>query len=107
MSDADELEPADDFSSQVLAPRPIDHARRYFNNAVAIGEPGQPDMLESGSIQAQHALMAQTAALISIAEALDRIDRTNRVVAREARISAKALDLLSKEITKLRYMARK
>jgi len=91
---------------QLLAPRIIDHARRYWHNAQAIGEPGAQDMREGGAIQAQHALMAQTAALISMAESLDAISTTVRVSARRLQLNNGYFKTLAQEITKLRYLAR-
>jgi hypothetical protein len=85
----------------------LDHARRYWSNAREIGEPGHIDMQAGGSMQAQHALMAQTAALISIAESLDSIATTNRISARRGQLASKALDTLAKELTKIRYMVPK
>jgi hypothetical protein len=65
-------------------------------------------VLEPGELQNRHAELARTAALVSIAESLDRIcdasvDPTTR---RRMTIVADSLNTLSKELTKIRYSVR-
>lgn len=97
---------ADEIPPQLLAGRPSDYAKRYFDNAKRIGEPGSPDMVQARDFQMQHAQMAQAAALVSIADSLESMMQTSRVNARRFQLVTQAVQVLAKEITKLRYLAK-
>lgn len=102
----DEEKPPEDIPPQLLAYRPIDYAKRYFDNAKRIGEPGSPDMVQARDFQMQHAQMAQAAALVAIAEHLESMATTSRINARRFQLVTQAVQVLAKEITKLRYIAK-
>lgn len=99
-------ESADNEDMPTLSP-PLTLAREYWANARRIGEPGSPSMLEAGDLQARHADMAQTAALLSIAESLHALARDAPGNRRRLANLANSADTLAKELTKIRYIARR
>jgi hypothetical protein len=114
MSNAEAVEPEPEpepenqsIPTQLLMPRTLDYAKRYFHNAQSIGEPGQPNMVEAERLQSQHAIMAQTAALVAIAESLEQINTASRITARNMRNISAYFKTLAAEITKIRYMAKR
>lgn len=85
---------------------PLLMAREYLANARRIGEPGSLTMIEGAALLDQHASMAQTAALVSIAESLHGLARSSGVAHRRIAKAAGSLDTLASELTKLRYLAK-
>lgn len=81
---------------------PLILAREYWATARAIGDPGSPNMIEAADQQRQHALMASTAALVSMAESLHELALAGRANRAPTRAGAKSLDTLAKEMTKIR-----
>ena len=92
----------EDAVAMLAGASPLQLAREYWGNACAIGGPGNPDMVEAAQLQAQHAAMASTAALLSIAESLHRLAAVAPSDHRDRHDTAKSLDVLAKEITKIR-----
>jgi hypothetical protein len=86
---------------------PLQLARQYLDNARSIGEPGSPSMTEAGELQRQHAEMARTAALISMAESLHEISRYAKPSNRRLNELSHGIKTLADEITKIRYIVRK
>jgi len=102
MSDA---QPADEIP-EIGPHRALDHARMYWEGLRRFGELGEPTVLEMGEIQTRHAEMARTAALVSIAESLDRLadNGARRAQARRLASLDSNVALVAKEITKIRYI---
>lgn len=100
--------PDDEDAAAELAPinPPLQLARAYLDNARHIGEPGSPSMRDAADLQAAHATMAQTAALVSIAESLDRIATTAPANQRRLQSAASSVDQLARELHRLRELAR-
>ena len=86
---------------------PLQAAREYLANARAIGEPGSPSMIDAAELQSAHALMAQAAAFVSIAESLHRLAVLAPGGARRMTRVAKALETVAKEDTAMRYLMRR
>lgn len=95
-------EPASEPDEVVAANPPLLEARAYWKNAHAIGAPGQRDMHEGAELQHQHAEMARTAALLSIAETLDRMRTDASGNGRRLATIANSLVTITKEIAKMR-----
>ena len=85
---------------------PLQMARAYYENARRIGEPGSPTMIEAAALMAQHADMARTAALVSIAGSLDSMVRDQANMHRRSGKAIASLDAMAKELYKLRNLAR-
>lgn len=98
-------EPPED--NVALLSGPLVLAKQYWENARRIGDPGSPSMLQAAELQHQHAEMARTAALVSIAENLERIATTVPGYQRRVAGAAKAIETVAKELTAMRYLLRK
>jgi hypothetical protein len=82
--------------------RAIDATRLWWENLAVIGEPGGPS-----TEGVDHAMMARTAALVSIAESLDLLVHPSQMTTPRDRVVqslAKSLDSLAKEVEKIRYI---
>lgn len=107
--------PEDDEEPQLNIPTlrrrgAIDAARMYWDNMKQLGEQGQPPLEFTDQIRVNIEL-AQTAALVSMAESLYELAeqgrQTNRRMARYVPIITTALRELVKENVKVRVEARK
>lgn len=85
---------------------PLQLARVYLDNAQRIGEPGNRNMIEGADLQAAHADMARTAAIVSVAASLERIAAHTASNQRRIAVAASAADTLARELHKLRELAR-
>jgi hypothetical protein len=81
---------------------PLHLARQYLTNARAIGQPGQPTITDAAPLQAAHARMAQTAALIAIAEELHTTTQATRTNAKRLATVSNDLHQLAKDIARIR-----
>jgi hypothetical protein len=96
--------PDDDYAPDVpVATPPLIMARAFLENARAIGEPGGPNMIEGAALQQQHANMASSAALVSIAESLNTMLRMQANTRLRLARAVTSLHTLSRDIEKIRY----